>query len=479
MAPSLNSYMDSLSNPETHFRTLRGILPVAGADGRPAFRVFTHAVNFDVEWNGERYWLKCFTCHSDAVRNRARLVCAQFSSIQSPYLTGCAYLDAEIAVSDNHIIPSMHDVVMQKVPDGKPLDHFLSGACDRENRRALKRLAENLCAMAAWLSAKGILHRNIKPSNVYVTRDAVPVLVNYDFAEKTAGNGPLPGHDNRALAAVAMGLHLLAGRPELYRRLGKRQMFSPSSAEQIARQVLASRPTGCLGELAGMIAEGVPSRTALDECLARLADLEAEPGKIPPVTLAAAEPVAAPPARTPDLSEYTGHGDTCETLTRVCGRDGKWLYLDMDGNPAGEGRYDRAEDFAEGRAAVETGGRGALIDKEGAFIIPPVFDSVEWDPWTGIATVSVDGLLGLYDRCGNKLTEVQYDWISCACEGLILAQAGDKYGFLDCEGRIAIGFDFDEAASFSGGVAPVRIAGRSFHIDKTGQPVNAVPALHD
>ncbi|MFW5899253.1 MAG: serine/threonine-protein kinase [Jiangellaceae bacterium] len=68
-------------------------------------------------------------------------------------------------------------VVMPLVP-GKRFGSWLSPAPRRERIVAL----DGLLAGLGWLHEQGVLHRDVKPENVLVTREARAVLIDYDLA---------------------------------------------------------------------------------------------------------------------------------------------------------------------------------------------------------------------------------------------------------------------------------------------------------
>ncbi|MDZ7800003.1 MAG: serine/threonine-protein kinase [Trueperaceae bacterium] len=68
-------------------------------------------------------------------------------------------------------------VVMPLVP-GKRFGTWLPPAPRRERIRAL----DGLLAGLGWLHQRGVVHRDVKPENVLVTREARAVLIDYDLA---------------------------------------------------------------------------------------------------------------------------------------------------------------------------------------------------------------------------------------------------------------------------------------------------------
>ncbi len=102
--------------------------------------------------------------------------------------------------------------------------------------------------------------------------------------------------------------------------------------------------------------------------------------------------------------------------------------------------------------------------------VPHGYESYEeytWDDYWGVATVMNEGCWSLIDAGGRTLTEGCYDWLGECSEGLLLAQKGDKCGFVDLSGREI----YDDASSFSEGCALVTLAGESYLIDPRGNRI--------
>ena len=69
---------------------------------------------------------------------------------------------------------------------------------------------------------------------------------------------------------------------------------------------------------------------------------------------------------------------------------------------------------------VCVGGQFGLIDKEGREVLPPIYESVDWDCRHGVACVSYDGKIGLYDRNGDERVAPVYDWMGDVRESELL-----------------------------------------------------------
>lgn len=226
---------------------------------------------------------------------------------------------------------------------------------------------------------------------------------------------------------------------------------------------------------------------------------------------------------------------------------GTYGYIDLTGKLVIDPVFDNARDFSEGLAAVEKGGKWGFIDRSGKFVIDPVFDNARYfsqglaavekegkwgyidrsgkfviDPAyyfatdfvKGLAEVEISGMWGFIDRAGNLMGKSEYvlgfseglaavqeigiggeywryidrsgsdvttQTFDDACsfsEGLAAVEKGGKWGFIDRTGVFVVDPAFDDAKSFSEGLAAVEEGGKWGYIDHTGAFV-VVPALDD
>jgi hypothetical protein len=115
--------------------------------------------------------------------------------------------------------------------------------------------------------------------------------------------------------------------------------------------------------------------------------------------------------------------------------DGKWGFIDKNGTPAIEPKFKSVSGFREGFAVVQTfDDKAALIDRKGVFAFPPVE-------------------MTLYSMS----------------DGMTRVRQGEKFGYLNKEGEIAIPLRFDEAGDFFNGVARVRLNRKFTFIDTKGK----------
>ena len=112
------------------------------------------------------------------------------------------------------------------------------------------------------------------------------------------------------------------------------------------------------------------------------------------------------------------------------------------------------------------------VDMMGWFVIAPQFDNAE--PFSeGRAVVRTQGADGIIDTAGRWIVRPQYPYICEQSEGMSVYGEGNdplRYGYLDCEGKIAIKAMYIEAHRFSDGVALVSEVDykHTYYIDHRG-----------
>lgn len=142
--------------------------------------------------------------------------------------------------------------------------------------------------------------------------------------------------------------------------------------------------------------------------------------------------------------------------------EGGWGYIDKTGSFVDEPGGARPGNFSEGLAAVQdASGKYGYIDTTGRMVIPPRFDMAS-DFSEGFALVGMgglkdsffggegDGMVVLSSRTGPTPS----DYESCA--------------YIDKTGKIILEGQFDDAGSFSDGLAAVTVEGKLGFVDTSG-----------
>ena len=122
-------------------------------------------------------------------------------------------------------------------------------------------------------------------------------------------------------------------------------------------------------------------------------------------------------------------------------KDGKYGYIDVNGNVVLNFEYDHAEDFI---------GKVCRVKKDGKYYT-------------------------LYDN-GNEIKQLDYEIIDLEYpthrdtvfkDGMAVVRKDGKYGYIDENMKIVIDFQYDEAYEFSEGLARVKKDNKEYFIDKT------------
>ena len=140
--------------------------------------------------------------------------------------------------------------------------------------------------------------------------------------------------------------------------------------------------------------------------------------------------------------------------------------------------YDRVYQFSEGLAVVHMEGKDGYVDKTGAFVIEPQFDSA--DTFSGgLGRVGSgffpDELCGFINTSGALVIPMEYNEAGRFVDGLARVAKGDfperRYGYIDTSGRTVIPLEHNWIGAFSNGYAMANIDGKYGCFDKAGNIV--------
>jgi hypothetical protein len=175
-----------------------------------------------------------------------------------------------------------------------------------------------------------------------------------------------------------------------------------------------------------------------------------------------------------------------DELAPLATRVGKWGIIDMSGAFVVPPSYDYLSPLNCGLSLARMGdGKGArfgFIDRNGIEVIPLSFQKAK-EFSEGLAAVRVDTLWGYIVPSGDFQITPRFDGKGSAkrwpdtragafVDGLAPVWAGqDHYKFIDILGSYAFENGFDDANSFSEGLAVVKQGDRFGYIDGNGQMV--------
>ena len=127
-------------------------------------------------------------------------------------------------------------------------------------------------------------------------------------------------------------------------------------------------------------------------------------------------------------------------------------------------------DFSENLASVSFDGKYGYINTDGDFVIEPQFEAAGSFA-EGVACVKTNGKYGYIDTNGKFVIEPQFDDAGSFTEGVAYVKTNGKYGYINTNGKFVIEPQFEEAESFAEGIAHVCINGKWGAINTTGKMV--------
>lgn len=149
----------------------------------------------------------------------------------------------------------------------------------------------------------------------------------------------------------------------------------------------------------------------------------------------------------------------------TAGREFTWRFVQASGDVAFPQSFTgtRIGTFREGRAPILINGKWGYINNNGQFVIQPQYDTAD-DFSEGLAAYQTGRLYGVVDRDGAVVLPAKYAFIGSYKEGRALFAEGGKFGYLNRKGVVAVPAQFAEANDFSEGLAYV-----SNQIDTSGK----------
>jgi len=161
----------------------------------------------------------------------------------------------------------------------------------------------------------------------------------------------------------------------------------------------------------------------------------------------------------------------------------KWGYIDASGKVAIEPQFERAAPFSEGLAHVWTATHSGFINQTGEFVFRiPLRRGTHGDPFAeGMAWFSsvqkyAYVKYGYVNKAGEIVIKAQFDEARSFSEGLAAVRVGKKWGFIDRAGALVIKPRLEHASEFHGGLAVFftrycTADQQCGYIDKTGKVV--------
>ncbi len=178
--------------------------------------------------------------------------------------------------------------------------------------------------------------------------------------------------------------------------------------------------------------------------------------------------------KIPLSSRYQRMYSCSEERIRVR-ENGKWGYLDTNGNEIIAPQYEDASDFLDGLAKVKLNKKYGFVNMTGEFMIDAKYDYIGDFSKKGTAKVSTGGKYGLIDQVGTAVLKPKYDEILEFEEGIARIKIAKKYGLINDLGQIIVPHFFDLISSLKDGKFKVEINNIYFIINREGKCIANCP----
>jgi hypothetical protein len=173
----------------------------------------------------------------------------------------------------------------------------------------------------------------------------------------------------------------------------------------------------------------------------------------------------------PNTDKYEVHRGFREFYAPVRKKD-LWGFIDVEGNYIVKPVYEKADRFMHGLAPVKKAGKCGYINILGEEVVPLNFDACKLFADNMALVRSDDKMYYLDVTAGKWIGQDQpYTIRYYFSEGLARVSLGDRFGFINKSGEIAIECKYEDAKDFSYGLAAVKINGLWGFIDPEGNLV--------
>ncbi len=152
--------------------------------------------------------------------------------------------------------------------------------------------------------------------------------------------------------------------------------------------------------------------------------------------------------------------------------DGKWGYLDKQGDFAISPQFDEASGFEKGRACVRSGSQTLYIDASGAVVLSTHLLGVTFRGGP-LAPVQVGDRWGYMDDNGKVVIAPRFDQAGPFADGLAAVKQDGRWSFIQPDGRTAFATDADFVYGFHDGLTRIRDGnGKCNYLTKKGQKLS-------
>lgn len=457
----ITSYTDAIGNPRQLSPLLGDLHPDPAREPQSkAGLVILPLVGRNREWTLSLPTASHFSLPPSEIALRCRHT--------SPLFARAEYIPDALIVFDNLGAPHTLPALLQEAHT--PIEEFIRLNCSAKRRNRIRMALESIAAATATPIGHGALNRG---------RICFDEGCNLRLSDRPLIAEPVR-NDHIALGKASLLLFVAASDLKAYRALSAEPHSSKDEEQRRLRCLLSAAEyhgSTALATLCSALLNGA-SEQHIATAIRALAHEPFAPLEIlhPLLTSRGANhfPFATTTAPLPTEKFARVDFDLCERVEMAGDqmvrylRGGRWGYCHHDGQMINvEREIVAAYDFQEGRAVIRTPRGYGLVDTTGRLVMNDVWEQLCWYGDENVAVgADSQGRWHIYDRQGRQLSAVACDWMGDASEGFVVARRNGRFGYYSTDGRRHTDFIYQEAFSFSDGLALVRRnEGPYFHID--------------
>ncbi len=154
-------------------------------------------------------------------------------------------------------------------------------------------------------------------------------------------------------------------------------------------------------------------------------------------------------------------------------KDGKYGFINDEGEIAIPLRFDQAHPFSEDYAAVQLGGKWGYIDINGNVAVETTYQKAQKFR-SSLAAVMKDGKWGYVSRTGNITIPFEYQRTAHFSNGLAPVMLNGKWGYINTQNEQVLSLQYDWAEAFNisyQNLARVAVGNKAFFINNKGKCV--------
>lgn len=463
---TIDAYFEALqSHPQRHPK-LANMHPLPD-HFRKGYNFSHSTITFTLS-DGSRHWNLTLPT-SDGFDLTRREIEARIVHISSnPTFAKAHFLPSALTLFSEKGEPFVCHGILQEAHT--PFVEFVRHNCSAKRRSNLRSALQNIALACRTMLQEGLHHGSLSHDSFSFDESGKLYIANYPIATQ---NTP----DYMRFAEVALLIFIAGCDIEAYKILIRRSQ-SPEEHNVRLRHILSAAehyniaPLIKIAKLLTTPSNGSSFADAIEE-------LSCEGFRVMPLLhnlLATRHESGTVEHIRYDGEEYaegeTVEFDKCDEVYHsdqiIRYRKGDiWGYAHWDGERiAVERILLYANDFEEGRAVIRTKRGYGMIDTSGHVVMNDVWSDLCWYGDENIATAAdEDGKWYIFDRMGRRLSTIPADWLGDPAEGFVVGRKGRKFGYYSTLGNRLTDFIYDEAFSFSGGVALVAKGKVRYHID--------------